>query len=161
MRALFGAPPSLLGGHGDGVPGSRVVLALLVGAAAVAGVVVLVAVVATRGSDGEPEVAPQEAALRDTVGQYVDALNDRDAGRMLPLLTDQGLRRQLRVSDQVELPARLAELTDADRIDELRVTSVKISGDRAVVTTRFQWHDQYQEAVYRLVRRDGRWLIDG
>jgi hypothetical protein len=36
-----------------------------------------------------------------------------------------------------------------------------VNDDRALVTTRFQWRGQDQEAVFRLVLVDGRWLIDG
>jgi hypothetical protein len=161
MHARSDAQPSTDGRQG--VPGWRVVLAFLAIACGIAVTVIVVGVIAIRSSvdEGGDPMSRAETAARATVEDYVAALNDRDAERLLPLLTDAGLRAQLRVASAAELPPRLAALTAADRIDELRVTSVRVSGRRAVVTTRFQWRDQDQEAAYRLVLVDGRWLIDG
>lgn len=144
-----------------GIPGSRLVLAFLAIAGGISIAVIVVGVLAIRANDerGKPANAPEQAA-EAAVFSYIEALNARDAARLATLLTNEGLFQRWNATSAGELQARLATLTDDDRTEEVIVTSIRVSDDRAIVTTRFQWRDQDQEAVFRLALVDGRWLID-
>jgi hypothetical protein len=154
------APPSADGRAG--VPGWLVVLAFLAIAGGIALAVIIVGYIAIRASDtgSQPKTAP-EVAARAAVLEYTEALNARDAVALAPLMTENGLFQRWNARSTEELQARLASLTDDDRTGEMRVTSIRVNDDRALVTTRFQWRGQDQEAVFRLVLVDGRWLVDG
>ena len=154
------APPSTDGRAG--IPGWRVVLAFLAIAGGIALTVIIVGTIAIRGSDtgSQPNTAP-EAAARTAVLDYTEALNARDADQLAGLMTANGLFQRWNARTTAELEARLASLTDEDRTEDMRVTSIRVNDERALVTTRFTWRDQDQEAVFRLLLVDGRWLIDG
>jgi hypothetical protein len=160
MRAMSDSPPATDGR--TGIPGWRVVLAFLAIAGGIALAVIIVGTIAIRGSDtgSTPKTAP-EAAARAAVLDYSEALNARDAVRLVALMTGNGLFQRWNARTTAELEARLASLTADDRTEEMRVTSIRVNGDRALVTTRFQWRGQDQEAVFRLLLVDGRWLVDG
>ncbi len=153
------AGPPASGGHGRRVAGYRLVLAVFGVAAAVAGVIILLAVVVDTPTD--PDVACQQTPLVcDTMRDYAAAWNDRDAGRMRPLLTDRGLRTVLKVASEEELVQNLDALPQGDIIEELRITSVTVDGDTAEVRIEFSRLNQTFDQAYQLVRSDSRWLID-
>ena len=151
--------PPASAGHGRRVAGYRLVLAVFGVAAAVAGVIILLAVVVDTPSD--PDVACQQTPLVcDTMRDYAVAWNDRDAGRMRPLLTDRGLRTVLEVASEEELVQNLDALPGGDIIEKLRITSVTVDGDTAEVRIEYSRLNQNFDQAYQLVRSDGRWLID-
>ena len=115
------AGPPASSGPGRRVAGYRLVLAVFGVAGAVAGLIILLAVVVDTPTD--PDVACQQTPLVcDTMRGYAAAWNDRDAGRMRPLLTDRGLRTVLEVASEEELVQNLDALPPGDIIEELRIT---------------------------------------
>ncbi len=154
------AGPPASSDHGRRVAGSRLVLAVFGVAVAIAGLIILLAVVLDTPTD--PDVACQQTPLPcDTMRDYAAAWNDRDAERMRPLLTDRGLRTVLEVASEEELAQNLDALPGGDIIEELRITSVTVDGDTAEVRIEFSRLNQAFDQAYQLVQSDGRWLIDG
>ncbi len=144
----------------SGVPGSRVVLALF-GAGVVMLAVMLTLTLVFVADEGDiAETCREQAGVCSAVASYVDALNAHDALALEAVLTERGMQSTLRAASGPELEQRLAGLTADDRIQELRITSVRVSGDSAITTIRYSWRDQDLEAAYRLVRVDGSWRID-
>ena len=143
------------------VRGSRVILA--VGGVAVAiSAVVITAFVLFTDIPNDPDVACVETPqICDTLRDYAVAWNDRDAGEMLTLMTDRGLQSILRVASAEELIESFGDLPGTDLIEELRITSITLDGDTAEVRIQYSRLNQPFEDAYRLVRSDGRWLIDG
>lgn len=144
------------------IAGQRLIVMLLAGAVVVAAIVILVGLIVVRGA-GESEAAcADQPAVCAVVRDYVDAINDRDAGRVLALVTDNGLRNLLKVSSGEELEERLATLSSVDQITSVRITSVSVQDSTATALAQLQREDQDTESplVLRLVWRDGRWLVD-
>ena len=143
------------------VPGSRVILA--VGGVAVAiSAVVITAFMLFADVPNDPDVACVETPqVCGTLRDYAAAWNGRDAGGMLTLMTDRGLRSVLEVTSEEELIESFSDLPRTDLIEELRITSITLDGDTAEVRIQYSRLNQPFDDAYRLVQSDGRWLIDG
>lgn len=155
------ASSSAPGGNKRRLSGPRVVLAVGVAAVVVAGLVMLLGffVAADRG---DPVAACQkEPAVCATVRDFVTAQNERDLEGMLELLTEDGLVNFLGIASAEELEQRLQSLTPADHIESVEINRVSLDGDRAMVVARLKQRDDEFPAVYRLIRDDGDWFIDG
>ena len=87
--------------------------------------------------------------------------NERDLEGMLELLTEDGLVNFLGIASAEELEQRLQSLTPADHIESVEINRVSLDGDRAMVVARLKQRDDEFPAVYRLIRDDGDWFIDG
>ena len=152
--------PPTPGDRGGRIAGRRVVITIFGVGGAVAGVLILIAVLL--GGPSDADVACQQTPLVcATVRDYTAALNERDAGRVLTLVTDRGLRVKLQVESEEELARRLDDQAAADRIEDLRISSVTLVGDTAEVRTRFFRLNQQFDVIYQLIRIESRWLIDG
>lgn len=149
------------GGGTRRLSGPRVVLATGVAALAIAGIVLLLAFVVVTDR-GDPVGACQiEPAVCETVRDFVTAQNERDLERMLDLLTEDGLVNFLGLASAEELEQRLQSLTQADHIESVEINRVSLDGDSAMVVARLTQRDDKFPAVYRLIRSDGDWFIDG
>ncbi len=141
-------------------PGYRVVLAVGGVAFTIAAVIIAFAFLVDIPSDPDAPCveAPQ---VCNTLRDYAGAWNGRDAGEMLTLMTDRGLRAVLRVTSEEELIEGFRDLPQTDLIEELRITSIRLDGDTAEARIQYSRLNQPFDDAYRLVRSDGRWLIDG
>ncbi len=132
--------------------------AISVGVSAIVIVVAALAVVFREDADTTCLEAP---AVCSAVRDYTAALNERDAGALLDVLTDSGLRSLLAVASEAELEQRLRLLSPADRMEGVEITKISVEEDSATVIAVFSQRDEEFTAIYLLVRSDDRWLIDG
>ncbi len=158
MSATTNATP--LAGQTRTLPGKRLVLSVFAVAAVIAGLVVAVALIAIQDRVDDPVCNP-EPAVCTAVNDFVDAFNSGDAARLQELVTAAVMPDLLQSSNADELEARLAAMTDEERIDDFRVTAMVAEGDAATVTARLTVDGFQQEARYRLTMIDGRWIISG
>ena len=139
--------------------GPRFVVGLLGAPVVVAVIVILIGVIVIANRD-EDEACGQEPAVCATVRDYAAAFNARDASGLSQVVTSHGLRTLLDAASEEELAQRLQLLSSADRIEGVEVTRVSIEDDRALAVALYTQRDEEFNAVYQLVRQDGRWLID-
>ena len=156
MQATIESTPAQTGRR---LPGYRVVLAVFLVGLAVGGLVILTGVIMGGNAEEDLICKPDPAACA-TVRDFADALNAGDSARVEPLVTDHFMATRLRSDSSNELTAWLSGLTDEMRLEEFRVTTISVGEDQAFVTARFVVDGFDQEAKYRLVKVDGRWLID-
>ena len=154
-------PPPSPNDESQRVSGQRFVVAAFAISVGVAAIVVLVASLAVALRGDAETTCQEEPAVCATVRDYTVALNERDAGGLLNVLTDSGLRSLLAVTSEEELEERLKLLSSADYMGGVEITQMSIERDTAIVIAVFTQRDEEFTAVYLLVRSDGRWLIDG
>ena len=142
------------------LPGYRVVLAVFAVGGAVAALVILMGVLMGGSADEDLICRPDPAACA-TVRDYAQAFNSGDSARVQALFTERGMQRLLSSDSSAQLRARLDALTDNQRLEDFRVTTLSAGEDEAFVNVRFVSDGYEFEAKYRLVLQDGRWLIDG
>ena len=140
-------------------PGYRVVLAVFGVAGAIAGVIILLAVLAG-GSADEDLICNPDPAASATVRDYAGAFIQGDAARVQELVSERFMQVRLDSESEAQLRARFDALTDEQRLEDFRVTIVSASEEEALVTARFIVNDVETESKYALIKRDGRWLID-
>lgn len=155
------ASPSTPPDEGRRLSGARFILIVFAGTMAVAAVVILagVLVIAERG---DPEEAcASEPAVCTAVREFVAARNERDATALFEMLTEEGMAALLGVDSREELEQRLQLLSPGDQIEGVEINLVSLRGDEATVVARLLQGDDEFPAVYRLIRNDDGWLIDG
>ena len=155
------ASSSAPGGNKRRLSGPRVVLAVGVAAVVVAGLVMLLGFFVAADRDDPVAACQKEPAVCATVRDFVTAQNERELEGMLELLTEDGLVNFLGIASAEELEQRLQSLTPADHIERVQINRVSLDGDRAMVVARLKQRDDEFPAVYRLIRDDGDWFIDG
>ena len=140
--------------------GPRFVVGLLGAPVVVAAIVILIGVIVVANRGDEDGACDQAPAVCAAVRDYAAAFNARDASGLSQVVTSHGLRTLLDAASEEELAQRLQLLSSADRIEGVEVTRVSIEDDRALAVALYTQRDEEFNAVYQLVRQDGRWLID-
>jgi hypothetical protein len=135
------------------------VLAVFLVGLAVGGLVILTGVLMGGNAEEDVICKPDPAACA-TVRDFAEAFNAGQSGQVEGLVTDHFMATRLRSDSSTELTAWLSGLTDEMRFEEFRVTTVSAGEEEAYVTARFVVDGFDQEAKYRLVKVDGKWLID-
>jgi hypothetical protein len=156
MQATIESTPAQTGRR---LPGYRVVLAVFLVGLAVGGVVILTGVIMGGNAEEDLICKPDPAACA-TVRNFAEAFNASDPARVESLVTERFMETRLRSDSSTELTAWLSGLTDEMRFEEFRVTTVSAGEEEAFVTARFVVDGYDYETKYRLVKVDGRWLID-
>lgn len=103
-------------------------------------------------------------AVEDTLRQSVEAENAKDAGKFLALWTDKGLE-EFDVGTREEIKSGESEL-GSDPVDLVGLSDTKVDRDKATTTARatprtFQVAKVLFEVDFSLIRKDGKWLLDG
>ena len=147
--------------YGRRLSGARFIIIVFAGTIAVAAVVILAAVLVI-AERGDPEQAcASEPAVCSTVRDFVAARNERDAVALFDMLTEEGMVRLLGVNSREELEERLQLLSPGDQIEGVEINLVSLRDDEATVVARLLQGDDEFPAVYRLIRHEDGWLIDG
>lgn len=146
---------------GKRLSGARFVLISFAVTIAVAAIVILAGVLVIADRGDPEEACATEPDVCSTVHDFVAASNERDARGLQEVLTEDGMQALLGVASREELEQRLQLLSPADKIDSVEINRVGLNGDEAQVVARLFRGDDEFPALYRLIRSDGDWLIDG
>jgi hypothetical protein len=117
----------------------------------------LIGCLAACGDDGDG--SNDEAEIKTTVTDVLDAEGDGDAERLVAHFTDDGLQA-LYGSTREEILAPDYGLGE-DGAGKLRKVTIKIDGDKAVATSDVQFGHGLMRVPLDLVREDDAWLVDG
>lgn len=131
---------------------SRVVFPLLL--------LVLPAVSVVSGCAGEQRADQEAAAVEQAVREAVDAYNRHDIAGFLALWTDSGLEQQFGASRE-ELAAHPQTLFAGPRRQLRSLSETLVAGDQAVTEAEFVVGLGLAREALLLVKREGRWLLDG
>jgi hypothetical protein len=115
-------------------------------------------------SEGAPGGGGEVKAVEDTVRQSIEAEDAKDAGKFLALWTDKGLE-DFDSGTREEIEKGDSDL-GSDPVELIGLSNTKVDGDKATTTARatprtFQVAKVLYQADFSLIKKDGKWLIDG
>lgn len=139
----------------------RAFVALTAGASIAVGLAIVAVALFVGGPKNIDAACQETPGVCVPVREYAAAWNDRDAERMAGVMTERGLRAVLDVASMEELAANLDQLPATDIIELLQIASASATGETAVIRLRFTRLNLGRDEEFKLVLRDGRWLIDG
>jgi hypothetical protein len=107
-----------------------------------------------------------ESQIRDVITSYASAVADRDGDKACGYLTDTARKQIEAIADSIDAEGcagvmekltEQASKDDRDQLKDLKVTSVKVEGDRATVQVEAAGEKGDPSTV---VKQDGDWKID-